>query len=58
VAFNPLVTILKLRESRHASGAIYLGMSDIALLRHMVTEQMKLIAQLRAEISQLRAAIA
>jgi hypothetical protein len=33
-------------------------MPDIALLQHMVTEQMKLIAQLRAEISQLRAAIA
>src|SRR5262249_22617636 len=43
---------------RHASRAIYLGMSDIALLQHIVTEQMKLIAQLRAEISQLRAAIA
>jgi len=37
VAFNPLVTILKLRESIHASRAISLG----------------LIVQLRAEISQL-----
>jgi hypothetical protein len=33
-------------------------MPDVALLQHMVTEQMKFIAQLRAEISQLRAAIA